>query len=41
MATSEEVKQPTSEKPPTQGVGVNGFQSDVYAADEKRLIGHT
>lgn len=37
MATSEEVKQPTTEKPPTQGVGVSGFQADVYAADEKKI----
>ena len=37
MAKNEEVKQPTAEKPPTQGVGVSGFQSDVYAADEKKI----
>lgn len=37
MATSEEVKQPTTEKPPTQGVGVVGFQADVYAADEVKI----
>ena len=37
MAKNEEVKQPTAEKPPTQGVGVSGFQADVYAADEKKI----
>lgn len=37
MATNKEVKQPIVEKPPTQGVGVSGFQSDVYAADEKKI----
>ncbi|RZG86812.1 hypothetical protein EXE10_06285 [Acinetobacter sp. WCHAc060033] len=37
MATSEEVKQPTTEKPPTQGVGVQGFKADVYAADEVKI----
>lgn len=37
MATSEEVKQPTTDKPPTQGVGVSGFQADVYAADEEKI----
>src|SRR5690606_17715292 len=37
MAKSEEVKQPAAEKPPTQGVGVSGFQADVYAADEKKI----
>ena len=37
MAKNEEVKQQTSEKPPTQGVGVSGFQADVYAADEKKI----
>ena len=37
MATNEEVKQPTGGKPPSQGVGVSGFQADVYAADEKKI----
>jgi len=37
MATSEEVKQTTTEKPPTQGVGVQGFKADVYAANEKKI----
>lgn len=37
MATNKEVKQPIVEKPPTQGVGVSGFQSDVYAADEEKI----
>lgn len=37
MATNEEAKQPSSEKPPAQGVGVSGFQADVYASDEKKI----
>lgn len=27
-------------KPPTQGVGVQGFKADVYAADEVRIRWH-
>lgn len=37
MATSEELKQPTAEKPPTQGVGVQGFKADIYAVDEEKI----
>lgn len=37
MSTNEEVKQPSSEKPPAQGVGVQGFKADVYAADEEKI----
>lgn len=31
------VTEATTEKPPTQGVGVMGFKADVYAADEKKI----
>ena len=27
-------------KPPTQGVGVEGFKADLYAADEKKIAWH-
>ena len=37
MATNEQVKQLTSEKPPTQGVGVTGFNADLYASDEVKI----
>ncbi|MCX0345416.1 hypothetical protein NVV27_06645 [Acinetobacter radioresistens] len=37
MATNEEVKQTTAEKPPTQGVGVKGFKADIYAVDEEKI----
>lgn len=26
------------EKPPTQGVGVQGFKADVYACDEEKIL---
>ncbi|WP_334069755.1 hypothetical protein [Acinetobacter colistiniresistens] len=29
-----------SKKPPTQGVGVQGFKADVYAADEVKIDWH-
>lgn len=29
--------QPVIEKPPTQGVGVTGFNADLYAVDEKKI----
>ena len=40
MAKNEEVKQPTSGKPPTQGIGVQGFKADLYASDIPRIDWH-